>query len=94
MDANRLALVQDKGQNRVEMTLECNCPRDCFKTFYRIGVLNEEEGKILPKVVRKRNQIVHIYDFEPAGDKNDFIVHKVVSLCESILKVVEKEWKT
>ena len=83
----RLYLLELKG-------LECNSPMDCFKTFYQVGVLGEQEGALLPKVVRKRNEIVHIYDFELAEDVYDFIVHRVVPLFEKILKVVEKDCKT
>ena len=83
----RLYLLELKG-------LECNSPMDCFKTFYQIGVLGEQEGALLPKVVRKRNEIVHIYDFELAEDVYDFIVRRAVPLFEKILKVVEKDCKT
>ena len=83
----RLYLLELKG-------LECNSPMDCFKTFYQIGVLGEQEGALLPKVVRKRNEIVHIYDFELAEDVYDFIVRRAVPLFEKILKVVEKDCGT
>ena len=83
----RLYLLELKG-------LECNSPMDCFKTFYQIGVLGEQEGALLPKVVRKRNEIVHIYDFELAEDVYDFIVRRAVPLFEKILKVVKKDCGT
>jgi len=80
----RLYLLELKG-------LECNSPMDCFKTFYQLGVLGEEEGKLIPKVVRKRNEIVHIYDFLLAEDIYRFILSEVIPLFEKILKVVEKD---
>ena len=80
----RLYLLDLKG-------LECNSPMDCFKTFYQLGVLGEEEGRLIPKVVRKRNEIVHIYDFLLAEDIYRFILSEVIPLFEKILKVVEKD---
>ena len=80
----RLYLLELKG-------LECNSPMDCFKTFYQLGVLGEKEGKLIPKVVRKRNEIVHIYDFLLAEDIYRFILSEVIPLFEKILKVVEKD---
>ncbi len=80
----RLYLLELKG-------LECNSPMDCFKTFYQLGVLGEKEGKLIPKVVRKRNEIVHIYDFLLAEDIYRFILSEVIPLFERILKVVEKD---
>ena len=80
----RLYLLELKG-------LECNSPMDCFKTFYQLGVLGEEEGKLIPKVVRKRNEIVHICDFLFAEDIYRFILSEVIPLFEKILKVVEKD---
>ena len=80
----RLYLLELKG-------LECNSPMDCFKTFYQLGVLGEEEGKLILKVVRKRNEIVHICDFLLAEDIYRFILSEVIPLFEKILKVVEKD---
>ena len=80
----RLYLLELKG-------LECNSPMDCFKTFYQLGVLGEEEGKLILKVVRKRNEIVHICDFLFAEDIYRFILSEVIPLFEKNLKVVEKD---
>ena len=83
----RLYLLELKG-------LECNSPMDCFKTFYQLGVLNEKERKLIPRVVRKQNEIAHIYDFLLAEDIYRFILSEVIPIFDKILKVVEKDCKT
>ncbi len=69
-----------------EKRIECNSPMDCFKQFYKIMKLSENFEEKIPKTVRFRNEIVHIYDY----DKAEFIYNKleniVIPLFDEILK--------
>ncbi len=41
-------------------------PMDCFKQFYKTMNLDEKFEDKIPKTVKFRNEIVHIYDYETA----------------------------
>jgi len=74
----RLFLLEEKG-------LECNSPMDCFKALYSVGFINEDVAEVVPRIVRMRNHIVHIYDFSVAQDTFYFIRDRVVPVFEHIL---------
>ncbi len=82
----RLFLLEQKG-------LECNSPMDCFKGLYSVGLIDESYSEILPKVVRMRNRVVHIYDFSVAEEVYRFIVEEVVPSFEKIIKSLKEECK-
>ncbi|WP_297456534.1 nucleotidyltransferase substrate binding protein [Persephonella sp.] len=62
----KVFLEEEKG-------IGCNSPMDCFKQFYKTMNLDEQYEDKIPKTVRFRNEIVHIYDYETA----EFIYHNL-----------------
>ncbi|WP_232219464.1 nucleotidyltransferase substrate binding protein [Hydrogenivirga sp. 128-5-R1-1] len=77
----RLFLLEEKG-------IECNSPMDCFKALYSVGLIDEKHSEDIPKIVRMRNNIVHIYDFSLAEDLFKFIREKVIPVFGSIIKAL------
>ena len=71
----KLFLLELKG-------VECFTPMDCFKTAYMINLIPEEYEKVVPEIVRKRNEIVHIYDFETAEEVFGEIVGNLEKECK------------
>ncbi len=65
--------------------IECNSPMDCFKQFYRTMNLDEKYEDKIPKTVRFRNEIVHLYDYETAEFIYENLEHVVVPLFEEII---------
>ena len=47
--------------------LECTSPRDCFRTAFRMGILDLQETSWL-KMVEDRNRTSHTYDEETAEE--------------------------
>lgn len=79
----RLFLLEQKG-------VECNTPMDCFKGLYSAGLIDKRFESIIPKIVRFRNQIVHIYDFSLAEYVYDFIVRTVIEAFEHIIRKLRR----
>jgi len=82
----KLFLQEQKG-------IECNSPMDCFKWIYKSMNLSSAYEDKIPKTVRFRNELVHIYDYETA----EFIYYNleeiVIPLFEEILDKIKSECK-
>jgi len=76
----KLFLNQEKG-------LECYSPTDCLKSAYQAGMIPEEYEQDFIRMVRKRNEIVHIYNEPVAYEIYNCIVPRFI---EAIGTVVEK----
>ena len=61
---------------------------DCLKALYSVGLIDERYSEDIPKIVRMRNNIVHIYDFSLAKDLFKFIREKVIPAFGSIIKAL------
>ncbi len=46
--------------------IEAVSPLSCFKEAFNIGLIDKEHEEIFPLMVKKRNEIVHIYSDEDA----------------------------
>ena len=79
----RLFLLEEKG-------IECNSPMDCFKSLYSVGLIDEKCSEDIPKIVRMRNSIVHIYDFSLAEDLFKFVKDKVIPVFGGIVKTLRE----
>ncbi len=80
----RLYLLEEKG-------LECNSPMDCFKSLYSVGLISDSKAQNLPSIVRKRNEVVHIYDFSIAQDVYLFVKERVLPVFEEIVLRLKTE---
>lgn len=80
----RLFLLERKG-------LSCNSPLDCFKALFSAGLLEENLARLTPSIVRKRNEIVHIYDFATAEDVYTFIKETVIPVFGKIVDLMRQE---
>ncbi len=69
-----------------EEGIDCNSPLECFKQFYKVVKLEEKYGKYIPKVVRFRNEIVHIYNFDTAKFIYENLEEYVIPLFDEIVK--------
>ncbi len=76
----KLFLNQEKG-------LECYSPTDCLKSAYQTGMIPEEYEQDFIRMVRKRNEIVHIYNEPVAYEIYNCIVPRFI---EAIGTVVEE----
>jgi len=63
----KLFLLEEKG-------LECFSPMDCFKLAFQVGLIPENLELTFVQMVRKRNDIVHIYNDEVANEIYSSIV--------------------
>lgn len=79
----RLFLLERKG-------LECNSPMDCLKGFYAVGLIEKELAENIPKVVRLRNEVVHIYDFSLAKQAYIHINSMALPLFKVIIEKNER----
>ena len=66
--------------------IDCNSPLECFKQFYKVAKLEEKYGKYIPKVVRFRNEMVHIYNFDTAKFIYENLEDYVIPLFEEMVK--------
>ncbi len=80
----RLFLLEQKG-------LECNSPMDCFKSFYSVGMLEKGFGYDIPRVVRLRNEVVHIYDFSLAEKAYTSIMETALPLLRAVVRKIREE---
>ena len=68
--------------------IECTTPLACFKEAFKSGVIDERDEEVFLEMIDKRNQIVHVYDFEEAGKIFEFI--KSERVISSVRHVYEK----
>ncbi len=74
----KLFLSQEKG-------LECYSPMDCFKSAYQVGMIPDEHEQDFIKMVRKRNEIVHIYNEPVAYEIYNFIVPRFIEAVRTVV---------
>ena len=74
----KVFLEEEKG-------IICNSPMDCFKQFYKTMNLDEKFEDKIPKTVRFRNEIMHIYDYETAEFIYKNLENNVIPLFEEII---------
>ncbi len=77
-------LLEQKG-------LECNSPIDCFKSFYSVGMLEKGFGDNIPRVVRLRKEVVHIYDFSLAEKAYTSIMETALPLFRAVHMKIREE---
>lgn len=53
--------------------LICTTPLQCFKEAFKRGVIRDEYENLMPEMIEKRNQIVHIYGLEESKKIFQFI---------------------
>lgn len=71
--------------------IECNSPLRCFKEFYKISKLNPKYEEDIPKIIRLRNEVVHIYDFQTAKFIYDNLEKVVIPVFQEILNKLRQE---
>ncbi|EDP74087.1 HI0074 family nucleotidyltransferase substrate-binding subunit [Hydrogenivirga sp. 128-5-R1-1] len=71
--------------------IECNSPLRCFKEFYKIAKLNPKYEEHVPKIIRLRNEVVHIYDFQTAKFIYDNLEKVVIPVFQEILNKLRQE---
>ncbi len=74
-----------------EQGIECNSPLRCFKEFYKISKLNPKYEEDIPKIIRLRNEVVHIYDFQTAKFIYDNLEKVVIPVFQEILNKLRQE---
>lgn len=52
----------------LEEGIENNSPLSCFKAAFKIGWIDSKQEEVFPLMVKKRNEIVHIYSEEDAQE--------------------------
>ena len=75
----KLFLSEEKG-------LECNSPMDCLKSAYQVGLIPDKYEQDFIAMIRKRNEIVHIYNESIAKEIYDLIISKYII---AIAKVID-----
>ncbi len=74
----KLFLLEEKG-------VECYSPMDCVKAAYQVGLVPDAYEQDFVTMIRKRNEIVHIYNEAVAEE----IYHLIISrFIEAIGEVV------
>jgi uncharacterized protein YutE (UPF0331/DUF86 family) len=68
--------------------VECSTPLQSFKEAFKAGLIDTEDETVFIDMVEKRNQIVHIYDFEAAKSIYGFV--KAEKVFSAIQRVFEK----
>ena len=76
--------------------IEVNSPLRCFKEAFKEGLIPEENEGIFSEIVRKRNEIVHIYDEEKAQEifmyiGSDEVYSAIRSLYETLKRKISEE---
>ena len=72
--------------------VDCPTPLKSFKESFKSGLIEESHEAVFIELIEKRNQIVHIYDLEQAGEIYKFIKSdKVFSAIESIYEKLKNE---
>lgn len=67
--------------------IDAPSPLRCFKEAFKLGMIDENKESIYMEIIKKRNEIVHIYDFNQAKKIYEFIrSDSVFSAVEDIYK--------
>lgn len=66
--------------------IEATSPLSCFKEAFNIGLIEKEYEEIFPLMVKKRNEIVHIYSDEDAYETYLLIKSTFITAIQSLHK--------
>lgn len=67
--------------------LNCPTPLSCFKEAFKAGLIDAKYESVFIDMIEKRNQIVHVYDFEQAKNIYQFIKkEEVFSAIEDVFE--------
>lgn len=50
----------------LEEGIECVSPLGCIKEAFKLGLIDEQDEEVFALMVRKRNEVVHVYSDEDA----------------------------
>lgn len=70
-----------------EEGIQATTPLACFQEAFHAGLIPESSEEIFPLMVRKRNEIVHIYSDENAEEVYTLIKHNFI---QAMLAVLER----
>lgn len=71
--------------------IEATSPLNCFKEAFNIGLIEKEYEEIFPLMVKKRNEIVHIYSDEDAYETYLLVKSTFVDAIQSLFKKLSSE---
>jgi len=83
----KLYLSEEKG-------LECYSPVDCLKTAHQVGVIPDKYEHDFMTMVRKRNDIVHIYNEPVAGEIYHLIISRFIEAIGAVVISLKASEKT
>jgi len=79
-----------KEQLRIE-GIDAPSPLKSFKEAFKLGLISEAHERIFVEMIDKRNQIVHVYDFNQAKIIYEFIKSaEVFSAIENVYNKLKK----
>ena len=79
----KLFLFEEKG-------LECYSPMDCVKTAYQVGLIPKEYEQDFIAMVRKRNEIVHIYNEAVAAEIYYLIRSRFIDAIGAVVALLQE----
>ena len=72
--------------------IDCSTPLKCFKETFKAGLIDEKYESIFIDMVEKRNEIVHVYDFDQAKNIYKFIKSdELFSAIEDVYKKLKEK---
>jgi len=80
----KLFLFEAKG-------LECHSPMDCIKTAYQVGLIPKAYEQDFIAMVRKRNDIVHIYNETVAEEIYDLIISRFIEAIGEVVSLLGEQ---
>ena len=70
--------------------VDCSTPLSCFKEAFKAGLIDEKYEDIFIDMIEKRNQIVHVYDFDQAKNIYEFLKkEEVFSAIEDVFEKIK-----
>ena len=70
--------------------VDCSTPLSCFKEAFKAGLIDEKYESIFIDMIEKRNQIVHVYDFDQAKNIYQFLKkEEVFSAIEDVFEKIK-----
>jgi len=66
-------------------------PMDCFKSAYQTGMIPEQYEQDFIKMVRKRNEIVHIYNEAVAYEIYNCIVPRFIQAIGAVVSELKQQ---
>lgn len=70
--------------------IECVTPLSTFKEAYNLKLIDENDQDVFPLMVRKRNEVVHIYSAEDAEEIFFLIKNTFLPAIEKLFKNIQK----